>query len=444
MLRRLFFIGFRPVYQFNQAIVRRFTLPGLTVLGGMIGAGVIGVDTRQNMAHQLFSLLFCLLALALLATWRFRPRLSIERELPPYATVGEPLRYRVRVHNHGRRLQRDLQITDELVTAWPRFATLRQSPGPAWRERNRFDRYIGYTRWLWLLARQRGASLNPVALPPVPPQGSVPVELSLTPQRRGYIEFARLRLARPDPLGLCNALARIPQPGRLLVLPQRYPLPPLQLPGTRHYQRGGVQLAQSIGNQDEFVGLRDYRPGDPLKLIHWRSTAKRGKPLVKELADEFYTRHALILDTFCEPADSTAQTAFEAAVAVAASVTTAADQPDTLLDLLFAGPRAYQFTAGRGVGQLEQLLTVLACVEPHPDENFAALSAVVKGHANTLSGCVCVLLAWDEPRQALVQALRARHIPVKPLYVGEAGEVGPAVHRVRPSQLAADLAAWSG
>ena len=44
--------------------------------------------------------------------------------------------------------------------------------------------------------------------------------------------------------------------------------------------------------------MRDYRPGDPLRRIHWKSWAKTGRPVVKEYQDEFFVRHGLILDTF--------------------------------------------------------------------------------------------------------------------------------------------------
>jgi uncharacterized protein (DUF58 family) len=57
-------------------------------------------------------------------------------------------------------------------------------------------------------------------------------------------------------------------------------------------------MASNIGQSEEFVSLREYRRGDPPRHIHWRSWAKAGKPIVKEFEDEFFVRHALVLDTF--------------------------------------------------------------------------------------------------------------------------------------------------
>src|SRR6185295_2895545 len=139
-------------------------------------------------------------------------------------------------------------------------------------------------------------------------------------------------------------------------LPQCYRLPPLLLPGARRYQHGGVALASSVGDSEEFVALRDYRPGDPLQRVHWKSFARVGYPVVKEYQDEFFERHALIIDTF---GGSATEEAFEDAVAVAASFAAAVDTRECLLDLMFVGRETYCFTAGSGQLQAQHLLEVL-------------------------------------------------------------------------------------
>ena len=85
-----------------------------------------------------------------------------------------------------------------------------------------------------------------------------------------------------------------------MVLPRRYPLPPIELPGGAAFKITGETNTNAIGNSGEFVGLRDYRPGDPLRQIHWKSWARTGRPIVKELEDTFYPRYGLVLDTLCD------------------------------------------------------------------------------------------------------------------------------------------------
>ena len=49
------------------------------------------------------------------------------------------------------------------------------------------------------------------------------------------------------------------------MLPRRYAVPLLTLPGAQKYQEGGVAFAFNVGQSEEFVALRDYRHGDPLR-----------------------------------------------------------------------------------------------------------------------------------------------------------------------------------
>jgi uncharacterized protein (DUF58 family) len=218
----------------------------------------------------------------------------------------------------------------------------------------------------------------------------------------------------------------------VLILPKRYPLPPMALPGAMKYQQGGVALAANIGRSDEFVSLRDYRRGDPWKHIHWRSWAKTGKPIIKEFEDEFFVRHALVLDTFTDRPHSDI---FEEAVSVAASFACTVATQESLLDLLFVGPQAYCFTAGRGLAHADQMLEVLASVRPCPDKSVDTLEDLVLDHATSVSGCICVLLAWDEARQTLTRKLKALGVPLLVFVITEPGEsLDPGPMRDHPGE----------
>jgi uncharacterized protein (DUF58 family) len=234
-------------------------------------------------------------------------------------------------------------------------------------------------------------------------------------------------VARSDPLGLFRAVVKIPASQTLLVLPRRYLVPPIALPGAMKYQPGGVALAARVGQSEDFVSLRDYRRGDPMRHIHWRSWAKAGRPIVKEFEDEFFVRHALVLDTFTDRRHSDE---FEEAVSVAASFVCTVLTQESLLDLLFVGPQAYCFTAGRGLAHADQMLELLAAVQPCDNHPFDTLEHFVLTHASQVSGCICVLLAWDEPRRQFVRKLKILGLPVLVLVIMPPGEdctleVGP-------------------
>jgi len=257
--------------------------------------------------------------------------------------------------------------------------------------------------------------------------------------RRGTLRFVGATVARADPLGLVLSLARAALPDKIVVLPRRYRLPQLALPGARRYQHGGVTLASSVGESEEFMSLRDYRPGDPLQRIHWKSYARSGRPVVKEYQDEFFERHALVLDTFAAGADA----AFEEAVSLAASFACTLDTQESLLDLMFAGGQSYCYTAGRGQMQPESLVEVLAGVRASSARDFHLLHGAVLARRAALSGCILILLAWDEARQALVRALRHSGVPLEVLLVSARGiEAAPAWLRVlAPGKIEEGLAA---
>ena len=442
-MRRFLYRNFRAVAGLQHRLGRRLTPAGQLVAVGLVAAGIVGPNTRLTVGYQAFAFLAALLLVAALAVLRRPPSLQVSRRLPRFATAGEPLSYTVRVRNPGRRPAAGLALLEDLADPRPSFEEFVSTPEPGEARRNRFDRTVGYPRWSWLLELNRRAAIAEEPVATVPPGGEVEARLTLSPQRRGRLTLSGVTVARRDPLGLARALRPLAAPASLLILPRRYPLPPLTLPGARRYQRGGIPLAQSVGDSEEFASLRDYRPGDPLKRVHWRSWARTGRPVVREYHDEFFVRHALVLDTFA--AAPTA--AFEEAVSIAASFACTVGTQDSLLDLLVAGPEAHPITVGRGVGHVDRVLEILAAVRPCRDRPFATLARLVLEQPGALSGVICILLAWDAARRELVDRLRALAVPVLVLVVTDPAQPGgvvdvpdpPAVHRLEVGRVGEGL-----
>ena len=240
--------------------------------------------------------------------------------------------------------------------------------------------------------------------------------MSLTPLRRGYVRLRRLTVTRVDPLGLFKAQTSIDVDNTLLALPKTYPVLWRELVGNSQDRMGGVNDASTSGGSEEFAALREYRPGDSLRHISWRTWARLGYPVVKEFHDECFARQALILDTFAD--DKLVGAQFEAAVSVAASFALSAPTDRGVLDLMFMGADAYQFSAGPGLGGPERLLEVLACVDVCHEQPFASLRNSVMRRLGLVNACVCVLLDWNRERQELVSALRQSGIVVLVIVVG--------------------------
>ena len=393
---------------------RRFTRPGLALLGALLAAMGLGMDTDNNVDYQAFTLLLGLLVVAVACSWPFRARFSATRLLPKFGTAGAPLNYTVLVRNLGARPQRGLTLLENVADWRPSFQEWRAAKLDEGKQIRSF-RFSQGRR----LNPFKAATVKDAAVPPVPPHQEVEVRVELTPWRRGLLRLSGVTLASPDPLGLFRALAKVPLPQTTLILPKRYLLPPIALPGRLKYQQGGVALASSVGQSDEFVALRDYRPGDPMRHIHWRSWARAGKPVIKEFEDEFFVRHALVLDTFT---DYLHADVFEEAVSVAASFACTIQTQESLLDLLFVGPESYCFTAGRGLAHADQMLEVLASVRACRDRPFCALEHLVLDHLNVVSGCICVLAAWEQDRRRFVEKLNLLGVPLLVLVIVPPGK----------------------
>lgn len=373
---------------------RRLTPAGRLAAGALAACALYGFDTDQNAAYQAFALLAVLLAQAALWAPFFRPRLEARRLLPRFGTAGTPLPYALEVRNRGARALSGLTLFDGEASA---------------------------------------------ALPPLAPGGAAEAAFSVVPERRGRLRLGAAAAGRPDPLGLVNGLCALPGEDSVLVLPPRYPVGRVDLPGVRRHQSGGVALASAVGDSLEFRSLRDYRPGDPLRKVHWRSWAKTGSPVVREEEAEYFVRHALVLDTF----SASATPAFEEAVSVAASFACELLTQESLLDLLFVGAEPYCVTAGRGLGGPETLLEVLAGVAPCAGRPFSDLAPAVERRAPALSGLICVLLGLDEGRRAFLSRLRGLGLPVLALAVVEPGAPEfsqPGVRRIEVGRAAEGLA----
>ncbi len=106
----------------------------------------------------------------------------------------------------------------------------------------------------------------------IEPQETGQLELEQTTGRRGWMEMAPFRIENRYPLGLFRAWSVIIPRARCLV----YPAPALNPPPLPKTGRGDYGSARQ-GEGEHFHGLREYQPGDPLRRIAWRTSARHEK-----------------------------------------------------------------------------------------------------------------------------------------------------------------------
>lgn len=159
------------------------------------------------------------------------------------------------------------------------------------------------------------------------------IAYELDTARRGTLTAGPLQLRRTDPLGLVVAERRIAGTASVQVRPRRHPI--AMLPSGRWRDLEGPTREVSRGTAT-FHQLRDYVPGDDMRHIDWRATARTGDLIVREHVDTTKPEVVVIVDNR-ERAFGEAD--FEEGVDVAASVLAAAEQAGFPTRLLFADAR---------------------------------------------------------------------------------------------------------
>ncbi len=155
-----------------------------------------------------------------------------------------------------------------------------------------------------------------ILIPPVPPRREVTVSYRFVPLRRGELHLGPVTLERRDPWGLFVRRATASAVMNVLVHPRVLPVE-LTLAGNRIGQEGGTADRDVLGS-NQFHTLREYVVGDELRQIHWRSSARVGKLMVKQLVDNPLPRALVLLDNDIR-SYRTAED-FEQAVDAAASI----------------------------------------------------------------------------------------------------------------------------
>lgn len=389
---------------FTMRFLRSLWLDRLTPAGrALLWAGIL-VAALANITYTLmmfflFSLLLGMALGSLVLARLARARLEVSWELPQRASCGSLLKVPLQVRNVGRRAAVDVGLRPH------RLSSLVEPVPP------------------------EGAFL-----PRLDPGQSVRTCWQLRLLRRGHYEMEGLRQECYFPFGLWRDAVVHRRPQRILVYPAFHPLVSLEVPVGRLYQPGGIALSSNVGDSTEFIGTREFRDGDSIRDIHWRSWARLGRPVVKEFQEEYFCRIALLLDTFLPSREEkVGRPAFEASLSLAAAMADRLGQGEYVVDLFAAGPDLYTLQAGRNLAHLDNVLDILACLDPCRQPPFQTLAPVLLENLPGITTVILVLLDWDEARQELVRLLRDQGPAVRVLVVRDR----PCT---LPPEAAADLA----
>lgn len=365
MIRDSVVIGWLRVF-----LREKLTDNGRLVFWLFLLANATGMASMVVKIYFVWSVLLALLATSIVASRLARVRLRTTMDVPRNTTAGAVVDLPVHLSNPTRRAAVDLEFG--------------------------------------VLDAPRAVRTQPASVVRLEPGEERHLVLQAEFTRRGHYRLGGVRQDTLYPWGLWRDTHRHRREQAVLVYPRFHPLVRLDIPVGRRYQPGGIALTSHVGDSTEFVSTREFREGDSLRNIHWRSWARRGQPVVKEFQEEYFCRIALLLDTFVQDEET-----FEAAISLAAAVANRLALEEYVVDLFAAGPEIYHFQAGRSLGYLENVMDILACLEPSPEPPFQKIQPVLLDHMGNVTTTIAIVLDWDESRARMLQALRERGSELK-------------------------------
>ncbi|GII53931.1 membrane protein [Planotetraspora thailandica] len=151
-------------------------------------------------------------------------------------------------------------------------------------------------------------------------QGVREIDYKVRSDLRGRFPVGPLSVRIADPFGLVELTRSFTIIDTLVVTPKVIPLPAVRLSG--EWAGGGDSRTRSVAAAgDDDVAPREYRQGDDLRRVHWRSTARHGELMVRREEQQWQSRGALLLDTRRHAhRGSGPSSSFEVAVSAAASI----------------------------------------------------------------------------------------------------------------------------
>ncbi|QSH41091.1 DUF58 domain-containing protein [Lentisphaerota bacterium ZTH] len=370
---------------------RVFTVPGkfITPAAGLIILySVIALDSPVRI---LAIFLFAVFFIDFLAGLLFRPKLHISRKVP--ARVRANSRFKIKYELQNKRN----------LTAWD----------------IELDNYKAPHGIRWLTHAAAGA---------LPKGEKVFAEAELEALRRGkYIIHSPIADSK-FPIWLFKQSCRQRHStDRLLVYPAFTSLTSLELPVGLKYQREGTSRVSKVGESLDFFGNREFREGDDPRHIDWPGSARTGELVVKEFQQEYMSRIALIVDTFVPGIHSFKLTLkkvdvmreLESALSLTAALTDYLTRGEFIVDIFAAGLEVYHFKAGRHLSCFDEILDILACLEPNNEHPINRLSSSVLEEVSGIGSVMLILLGWDKERKELVDRLRNYGVSIKCIVISD-------------------------
>jgi len=210
----------------------------------------------------------------------------------------------------------------------------------------------------------------------VGPRGKQTAAYRTVIPERGPLSFTGYRVATRFPFALFEKWREIELRDEVVVFPALVPVPQA-IVGKREQQ--GERSKRRPGQGDEIHGLRELRPGDDYRAIHWRTSARRGQLMVRENEEEAARELCVYLDNSrTSPTTDGRDPYVEKAISIAASLVVERTASGQGVSLAVRGDVGPSVPSG---GSPERLLRFLALLDYAPAEDPPPLGHLPMGES---------------------------------------------------------------
>jgi len=230
-----------------------FTRIGRWYVGFTIGVGLAAVNTGNNLLFLVLGLLLSSIIVSGILAESSIKGVEVQRRLPDMAIAGTPALVGFAVKNRKARS--------------PSFS---------------------------LEVRERGGDVSGnTFLVLLPPSATEEATYRFTPTRRGLHRLEQIEIVTRAPFGLFEKSKPMDASSELIVFPQKVAPPDLH---SDRLMRQGDEGTSRIGVGQEVHSLRDHRPGEDVRAIHWRTSARIGRLIGIDREQERRRRICVVLD----------------------------------------------------------------------------------------------------------------------------------------------------
>jgi uncharacterized protein (DUF58 family) len=245
----------------------------------------------------------------------------------------------------------------------------------------------------------------------IEPGGKRETSYQLRPQARGRYVVGPLTVTVVDPFGLARSSSPTALETVFLVHPQTESLALPRDLGERRTAASSALKQPTGARGEDFYTLREYGEGDDLRKIHWPSTAKQGKYMIRQEETPWHTRSTIVLDDRRSAHEGVGESSsFERSIQAAASLLLLYDR--TGYGFKLATAHRAGVGTGKGLEHLHRAMDMLAVVQASGarDGDESLVARLTEIEARGIAEETLVLVCGHLDAQAAVALARCRRL----------------------------------